>query len=498
MALNNTINPLLHLESATHIPATSVDAILSILTNAERGYIRQQADLFADMEERDAHIYAEITKRKMAVSELDWSLMPPDDAKATEKKAIAQLETRLRDTLDVNTLVFDMANAIGYGFAGLEIEWHKTTDLWLPKSITHRPQRWFTVDIETRRQLRLRNNTSHEGEELMPYGWIMHEHSSKTGSPATQGLYRALVLPYLFKNFATKNWLRFCELYGVPIRVLIHHETDPLVKKELYRALENMGQNGVAMLQGGLPEDLKTVPMTNGDGLAFKELIDWAERSISKAILGGTLTSDSGRNGNYATAAVHDDVRLKIRNNDAKQLSATLTKQLLGAIVALNGLSIRPAFAFDTSEQEDLKLYAEAIPRLVAAGVQIPESYAHTKLKIPYAVDGEPILKMASAVPADKPVSGTGLVAGAMHLAVANPTFTPEQQVIEELIKTAVDKGGNPVQYELISSVIKAASSPDDLANRLATVLATTQPDEFRTVLERALFAADVMGYVNG
>ncbi len=76
-----------------------------------------------------------------------------------------------------------------------------------------------------------------EGAELVRYGWLLHQHSSKTGYPATQGLYRALALPYLFKNFATKNWLRFCELYAIPIRVLFHHEKDEGKKQELMSAL---------------------------------------------------------------------------------------------------------------------------------------------------------------------------------------------------------------------------------------------------------------------
>jgi phage gp29-like protein len=43
-----------------------------LLTDAEQGNLQAQADLFCDMEERDGHIFSEMTKRKQAVNGLPW------------------------------------------------------------------------------------------------------------------------------------------------------------------------------------------------------------------------------------------------------------------------------------------------------------------------------------------------------------------------------------------------------------------------------------------
>ncbi|MCF7986199.1 MAG: DUF935 domain-containing protein, partial [Methylovulum sp.] len=109
-------------------------------------------------------------------------------------------------------------------------------------------------------------------------------------------------------------------------------------------------------------------------------LIDWCEQSISKAILGGTLTSSTGTNGNYATAQTHDDMRYMIRDHDARQIAETLNTQLINAIVKLNGLAISPRLTFDTQEPDDLAIYADALPKLVAIGAKIPASYIYEKL----------------------------------------------------------------------------------------------------------------------
>ena len=490
------INPLLQREVGYHHPGTSIEAILSLLQRAEHGILTSQSELFTDMEERDAHIYAEMTKRKMAVAQLDWELRPSNNTGAREKKDIKNLQTLIDDKLDIETLVFNMADGIGHGFSALEIQWQKdSSGYWMPESITPRPQRWFMVDRETKSILRLRDTTI-DGADLVTYGWLIHQHSSKTGTIATQGLYRALALPYLFKNFATKNWLRFCELYAVPIRVLFHHEKDMVKKNALLDAMRAMGQNGVALLEGGMQDDLKTVDAAKGEGQGFLNLIQWCEGSVSKAILGGTLTSDSGKNGNYATASVHDQVRNEIRDHDAKQIAETLTRQLLGAIIAVNGLNISCKWVFDTQQSADLALYADAIPKLVGSGFKIPTRYIYDKLKIPMPENGEEILTVPQAalpaLPAPAPTKLTALAGD-----IQQPVFTADQQTIEDLADGVLNALSSPIDSAVIASAIRAAKDPQDLEQRLAAVLLGSDTSEFNKTLEQALFAADIMGYAH-
>lgn len=514
-AQQTALFPVLKRELAGHQPATSVQAILNVLQRAELGDLTAQADLFTDMEERDAHIYAEITKRRMAVAQLDWSLEPAKrKAGAREKRAVADLKERLRDALDIETLVFDMTDAIGHGFSMQEVEWARVDGFWLPKNLHARPQRWFTVDVETRQQLRLRDNRSIDGVELQPFGWIEHRHASKTGYPATQGLFRVLALPYLFKNFATRNWLRFCELYAVPIRVLFTQEQDESKKTDLLIALRELGQSGAALLTGGKAnEDLQTVNAATGEGQGFDALINWCERSVSKAVLGGTLTSQAdGKSSTNALGNVHDDIRYQIRDHDAKQIAATLTNQLVGAIVKVNALPVAARWTFDTQEPEDLTLYADALPKLAAVGLKIPVAWAQEKLRIPEPEGDEAVLgtpkpePVAPAVPPATPAPEAPPIptpeanAPPEPLAAKLPKpiqFTPEQQAIERLANAGINADAPLVDTKLIYAAIRAARSPEDLEDRLATLALDVDPAEFRELLARALFAADVLGFVH-
>jgi phage gp29-like protein len=482
MPTNQNKNPLLFRETNTYQINATVSQVLNTLQQADIGMLTAQADLFSQMEELDAHIFSEITKRKMAVAQLDWSLMPPRNAMQTEKKAIAKLEDKLRDALDIDSLVFDMADAIGKGFSCIEINWQRDSEgFWMPTQFFFRPQRWFTTDMATRQEIRLRDYQTLDGVPLIPNGWLVHRHSVRsTGYPAAQGVYRQCALPYLIKNFGVKNWLRFCELYGVPMRALFTSESDELKKQELMNSLKNMGSNGVALLDG-LQEDFKTVDITKGEGVGFQNLIEWCEKSISKAILGATLTSQAdGKTSTNALGNVHNEVRHEYRDFDARQIAETLNSQLISAIVKFNSLTIRPRWVFDTNEGEDLALYADAIPKLVAIGMKISPEYLHEKLKIPMASDSENVLATQQA---------------ALSLDLPVPKFTPDQMVIEELADNVLEKLNSPIPEQSIFNAIKAAKDYDDLADRLAVLFVETDTAEFRTVLERATFAADCLGY---
>ena len=501
--------PVLQQEIAAHHPAASVATILAILQRAEHGDLIAQSELFADMEERDAHIYAEMAKRRMAIAQLDWDLQPMATAGAREKKTVKALGKRLKDELDLETLLFDLTSAIGHGYSCVEIEWSKAADgLWMPTTFHARPQRWFTVDQATRRQLRLRDYSA-EGTELQRWGWIVHQPSAKTGEPGTRGLYRVLAMPYLFKNFATKNWLRFCELYGVPIRVLFTMESDPAKKIALIDALQALGQNGAAVLTGGKAnEDLQTVNAATGEGQGFQSLIDWCERSVSKAILGGTLTSQAdGKTSTNALGRVHDDIRYQIRDHDARQLADTLSEQLIGAILQVNRLPYTAVWRFDTQEPEDLQLYADALPKLAAIGMRIPEAWARDKLKIPEPEGDETILAPRSPSPAEgqtpqpmpagQGIDGSNPSPLAALAGQSIPAFTPQQMAVEALADAGLRAAMPLIEPELIQSAIRAASDPNDLEERLASLARDADPIRFRQLLERALFAADILGYAH-
>lgn len=463
--------------------------LASILGDAEHGNLIDQADLFEDMEEKDSHIFAELSKRKRVLLGLDWEIEPPRDASAAEEKAAEQLREWILDMNDFEDLVFDMADAIGKGYSNLVLTWGQEGRLLLPGT-THCPARWFTVDPQAPDKLLLRDNSG-TGEELQPFGWISHIHKAKSGYIARGGLHRILAWPFLFKNYSVRDLAEFLEIYGIPVRLGTYPSgASAKEKSTLLTAVMSMGHNAAGIISEGMVIDFKEAAKGGSD--PYKVMIDWCEASESKAILGGTLTSSAQNIGLGANLGdVHNEVRHDLMISDARQIATTLTRDLVWPLVALNIGGIEPQrcprFKFQTQQPEDIKLYSESLPKLVGIGMRIPLSWAHDKLQIPEPDEGEPVLQSAAPAPAPEPA--------AARLAAARSAQDAPDNIDRFVARLQAD-----TQPEIDNIVDQArqllgeVASLGEFQDRLADLYAGLSPDDLAAVMQVGLAAADLAG----
>lgn len=493
---------LLHGEYENH-PSRGLtpSKLASILQRAERGDLVAQHELFQDMEEKDAHLFSEMQKRRLALQTLDWEIVPPRDATPEEKKLADYVRDALGAMNDLEDVIFDMTDAIGHGYAPLELEWRSIEGQLLPVKATHRPQSWFCVpnNLGTdRNALRLRSASSGEGEALWPFGWLLHQHRARSGYVSRSGLFRVLAWPFLFKNFAVRDLAEFLEIYGLPLRLGTYHSSaTEKDKATLMRAVVGIGHDAAAIIPEGMKLDFKEA--AKGEESPFNSMISLMERSMSKAILGGTLTSGEGEHGTQALGNVHNEVRHDLKKADARQLGATLTAQLLYPILAVNrGLTDMrrcPRLVFDTQEPEDLKLYADAVPKLVGVGMRIPTDWAHEKLKIPRAQDKEDVLKPAGAErPAPEGKPGQEALRAAL---AAQPTAEVDEldALAAEMLGEWEDDMGELI--EPVEAALAAAASFEDFQAALEQQIAGIDPARLVEILARGNFSARIWGRLN-
>lgn len=376
--------------------------LAAIMADADNGDLIAQHRFFADMEDRDVHILAEMSKRKNALTGIGWDIVPPRNASAAEKKTAAWVKEVLEDAVDpLEDLIVSLMEAAGHGFSCTEIEWRSEGNERLP-AFHPRPQEWFCLDRASRSQLRLADG-SIDGLPLQQFGWVWHvPGKAKTGYMGRMGLYRALAFPFLYKAYAIGDFAEFLETYGLPIILGKYFSGASADEKaSLLRAVTQLGHDARAIMPQEMSLEIQQVT-TSGSGNPHLAMVDWAEKAISKAILGATLTSQAdGKTSTNALGNVHNEVRHDILKSDARMLAATLTRDLVYPLVAINkgidgGLRRCPRLVFDTSEPEDLSLLAEALPKLSVV-MKIPASWAHEKLRIPVAKDGEPVLGASPA-----------------------------------------------------------------------------------------------------
>ncbi|MGE8357661.1 MAG: phage portal protein family protein, partial [Microvirgula sp.] len=322
------------------------------------------------------------------------------------------------------------------------------------------------------------------------------------------GLHRVLAWPYLFKNYSVRDLAEFLEIYGLPLRLGKYPTgTADEEKATLLRAVAGIGHAAAGIIPDSMVIEFEEA--AKGSHEPFASMTDWCERTQSKAILGGTLTSQAdGKTSTNALGTVHNEVRHDLLVSDAVQLAGTLTRDLLYPMAVLNGGQVdprrMPRIVFDTREPEDLKLYADALPPLVALGVQVPVSWVHEKLAIPAAKDNEPVLvapRPDMALPPElrpKPAASQAALSY-RHVALNDQgeVIYPDQAALDATsVPDALNAGLDTLMAPAILA-IRDGATPEDAIAALAAAYPDMDDTAISEILARALFVADVWGRVN-
>ncbi|EOO6667869.1 DUF935 family protein, partial [Escherichia coli] len=175
-----------------------------------------------------------------------------------------------------------------------------------------------------------------------------------------------------------RDLAEFLEVYGLPMKVGKYPSgATPEQKSALMRAVMDIGRRTGGIIPAGMSLEFQAA--ANGQADPFETMISWGERSISKAILGGTLTTEAGDKGARSLGEVHNEVRREIRDSDLRQLAATLNRDLVYPLYALNtahAIDIRrlPRICFQTKEPGDITKITSAVMQL-STGMDIPDPW---------------------------------------------------------------------------------------------------------------------------
>lgn len=488
----------LHNEFDTHpVRGLTPGKLAAILEAAETGDLIAQCDLFEDIEEKDGHILAELGKRKRAVLGVDWVIEAPRNATPEEEALAAYAEEIIRDMQDLEDVMLDLLDAVSKGYSLCEIEWQFENREWLPARIEHRPPRWFQLDRATRTELRLRD-MSMDGQALQPFGWLTHVHKAKSGYITRAGLGRCLVWPFLFKNYSVRDLAEFLEIYGLPPRIGTYPNgaTDE-EKRTLLRAVTNIGHAAAGIIPEGMMIEFKEA--AKGVEGPFMSMVDWAERTESKAILGQTLSAEARPTGlGSGVADMQNDVRWDLTVSDCRQLAGTLTRDLVYPILALNkglpNLRRCPRFRFETELEEDLNARAERDTKIYSLGYEPSEDYIEQTYGEGWMKKQAPEPPPAGATPPPvpaKPADSAQLRAIIAALKGAAPSEAMDP-LADQLGQAAA-----PVLagwLDTLRGLAGEAQSLEALRDRLLAAYGDLPTDQLAAVMQLGFVVADLTG----
>jgi phage gp29-like protein len=376
--------------SVTSIRQVWFESVANNLTPQRLGSIMAQADqndllnyltLAEEMEERDAHYHSVLSTRRQAIQGLPISVSAAsDDAK--DVKIADAVREEVVETDIFTAMLPDATDALGKGFAAVEIMWDRQGRTWWPCEYKRRDQRNFQYSTEDGVTLGIIDG-SPNGKPLDPFKFIYHLPKIKSGLPTRGGLARLAAVAYMCKGYTIKHWMAFMEIYGIPFRVGRYDSgEDEKSKASLKNAVASLGTDAAAILPKDMDIELIETSKTTGADALFSGAADWFDRQVSKGVLGQTMTTDDGSS--LSQAQVHDQVRGDILKSDAWQIGATLRRDLVKSYVDLNfGAQKKyPLLRFIAEEPEDLVKLSKSLSVFINHGLRVEASVIRDKFNL--------------------------------------------------------------------------------------------------------------------
>ena len=188
-----------------------------IFKEADAGDPFRQMELFEEMESKDTHLFSQLQTRKLAVTGLDWEVQPFSQD-GTDQEIAAFVEEQLKELDGFSDNLMDILDAIGKGISFQEIEWEYRDGHVVVGNIEYVHQKKFYYDTLTD-ALMLRTEAFPGGIPLPENKFIVHRYKARSGHPSRYGVLRVVAWMYLFKNYDLKDWVSFCEVYGMTLRL---------------------------------------------------------------------------------------------------------------------------------------------------------------------------------------------------------------------------------------------------------------------------------------
>ena len=122
------------------------ERLTGIMQQAEFGDPYLYLELAEEMEEKDLHYLAVLGTRKNAVAQLDLIVRAASSGADDQRAAAMVREMICEGPIQLDSVLFDVLDAVGKGFSATEIMWDTSGREWFPAQLKWRDPRWFAFD----------------------------------------------------------------------------------------------------------------------------------------------------------------------------------------------------------------------------------------------------------------------------------------------------------------------------------------------------------------
>ena len=426
----------------------------------------------------DDQVFPAMQQRQLGVIAREWRV----DAASDDPRDIEAADW-LRGQIAAlrwDEISRQMLLAVHYGFAVAECLWAEVDGRIAIQDIRVRSQRRFRFAPDG--ALLLITTANRSGEHIPDRKfWVLSLGADHADEPYGRGVAHHLFWPVFFKRNALRFWMAFLDKFGTPTTLIEApagtSEVDCDRLLEVARAVHR--DTGVVVPQGVLIRYLESARAAGGDFGAF---IDRMDATISKVVLGQTMTTDDGSS--LAQSRTHLSVRDQLLKADADLLCESFNRGPATWLTEWNFPGARPPRVWRAFEaSEDLMARAQRDATIAQLGFRPTlESIVET-----YGGDWEPMLSAA-------PQMAVGMDASPEF---AEPDPEGAEEAAENRLADQLDASTEMLLDRLsveVRDVIATSKDLDEVRDRLYALAPGDTVDEMAAIIQDALTVAELMG----
>lgn len=351
--------------------------------------------------------------------------------------------------------------------------------------IGEKPMQWFEPKNDGRLIYRQDGiNTEREVDQIFKF--FLTRRKATFEQPYGKALLATLYWLFFFKQNGFKFWAKFLERFGTPILLGKCKDTET---EDMSKAL--LAAHAQSVLSIDIEDDVQVLSTSGASGTAgsaFESFNNQLLRQIQKVVLGQTLTSGNDRGGSNALGQVHENVRMDKLKSDIRLVTPTL-QAVVNALCALNSWGEYKVMLGEKPKPLN-KDQAERDAHLKNAGANLTPQYFQRE----YGLQDGDVAEVTPVSEIKVAPQFSAVPKQAFSFKAGVQQITPEQQEVEQ---TAHDQPKVLMTDEQLQKIVRDAKDHNDLMAKLYSATKGANVDEFEVVMSKALFMADVMGYVH-
>lgn len=314
----------------------------------------------------DDHVRAVTRTRIANILNLEWKITENDTSKTIIDYVIAEL-----NRLDVYQIITSAMQAAFFGFKVFELNFDNTKI----ESIKGKPCRWFAFDKDN--QLLFKSKTNPSGEIVPQAKFLLATQDADEINPYGFPDLSCCYWYVIFKKGNIKFWIKFLEKYGMPWTIAkAPPQTSEPDKDDLLEKINDLLEDGTAVIDDTSDIEFIESGGKQQSGTLYNDFLNFCNASISKAILGSTLTTENTEGvGSQALGSVHERTTKAIISSD-KHMICTFFNKIIKLIIDLRfGVQQKYPFFEMNSPQEINETIADRDIKLKSIGVKFKRDY---------------------------------------------------------------------------------------------------------------------------